>query len=106
MDQQNSESLRLWLAERRGRQVALAAHVGVRPTVVSAWISGRRPVPVEHAADIEVFSGGAVSRKALFPGDWQRIWPELAGSEPNQPPAPAHQARVAINSEAKEAAHV
>lgn len=117
MDQQNSDSLRTWLAQRRGRQVALAAHVGVRPTVVAAWISGRRPVPVEHAADIETFSDGAVSRKALFPKDWRRIWPEHEEAERlrgivaellerlrrYEPDAVAVSAPVAINSEAREA---
>lgn len=98
MDQQKFDSLRVWLAERRGRQVALAAHVGVRPTVVAAWISGRRPVPVEHAAGIEAFSGGAVSRKALFPTEWRRIWPELAEFEQKQPVVPAQQARAATEN--------
>ena len=44
------------------------------------------------------------TRGALRPDDWQSIWPELAN--PNTPPALASQAQVAINSEAKEAAHV
>lgn len=54
---------------------------------------------------IERESGGAVTRMALRP-DWREIWPELADTKPNQPPAPAHQARAAINSDdAQEAAH-
>ena len=40
------------------------------------------------------------------PDDWQDIWPELAESEAQQPPALTHQAPTAINSEAREAAHV
>jgi len=105
MEHKTIEALREWLAEKRGRQVSLAAHVNVRPSVVAAWVSCRRPVPVEHAAQIEAFTCGEVSRKALFPDDWSRIWPELAASKPNQPQAPAHQARVAINSEVTEGAH-
>lgn len=54
---------------------------------------------------IELESGGVITRPMLRPDDWQDIWPELADSKPNQPQAPAHQARVAINSEAMEAAH-
>ena len=58
--------------------------------------------------------GAPATRRDLRPDDWQDIWLELAESEPNQAPAPAHQARVAtetvaqeaINSEAMEATHV
>jgi len=39
---------------------------------------GRKPVPVVHGASIEAFTRGAVTRQAMFPNDWQRIWPELA----------------------------
>lgn len=105
MEHKTIEALREWLAEKRGRQVSLAAHVNVRPSVVAAWVSCRRPVPVEHAAQVEVFTCGAVTRKAIRPNDWSRIWPELAESDPNMPPAPAHQAQAAIKSEAMEAAH-
>lgn len=54
---------------------------------------------------LEMESGGVITRRMLRPDDWQDIWPELAESEPKPTPAPAHQARVAINSEAMEAAH-
>lgn len=50
---------------------------------------------------LEVESGGVIARPMLRPDDWQDIWPELADSKPNQPQAPAHQALVAINSEAQ-----
>lgn len=54
---------------------------------------------------IERESGGVVTRMALRP-DWREIWPELTETKPNQPPAPTHQARAAINSDdAQEAAH-
>ena len=101
--QQNS--LRCWADGGRGRQAALAEKLGMKPSVVSSWLSGRRPVPVAHAAAIEILTGGAVTRKELFPQDWRRIWPELAESEQNQAAAPANQAQAAINSEAKEGAH-
>ena len=105
MDNQSIDLLREWLGERRGRQVALAAHVNVRPSVVAAWVSCRRPVPVEHAAQIEEFTSGKVSRVALFPDVWRRIWPELAVSEQKHAQALTQQAQVAINSEAMEATH-
>ncbi len=76
----------------------------MKPSVVSSWLSGRRPVPVAHAAAIEILTGGAVTRKELFPQDWRRIWPELAESEEKQPGTGAHQAQGAINSEARQQA--
>lgn len=53
---------------------------------------------------IERETHGQVTRKDLRPDDWQSIWPELAN--PNTTPALSHQAQGAINSEAREAAHV
>lgn len=55
---------------------------------------------------IERETNGQVTRKDLRPDDWQDIWPELANSEQKQSPALATHAQAAINSEAKEAAHV
>lgn len=43
------------------------------------------------------------TRGALRPDDWQSIWPELAESNQNTPPALASQAQGAINSEARQA---
>ncbi len=57
---------------------ALGRCVGVSPALVYQWRTGRRPVPVEHCADIERVTIGEVSRRDLRPDDWQRIWPELA----------------------------
>lgn len=99
------ESLKKWLSAERGRGVRLAACLRVPPSFVTKMASGDKPVPLEHAARIEVFTDGAVTRKAIRPDDWARIWPELAESEQNQPEKPATQARIAINKEAKEGAH-
>lgn len=83
------EILKSWLAAERGRSLRLAQHLGVVPSFINKMASGERPVPSEHAASIESFTGGAVTRKALFPNDWQRIWPELAsGDAPNPAQAP------------------
>lgn len=75
------ETLKTWLDSERGRGTALAQHLNVRPPVVAAWISGKRPVPVGHGAAIEQFTEGAVTRQQLFPHDWRRIWPELAAND-------------------------
>lgn len=52
---------------------------------------------------IERETRGQVTRKDLRPDDWQDIWPELVESSAECPPALAHQAQVAINSEARQA---
>lgn len=74
-------TLKSWLAAERGRGVRLAAHLKVPPSFVHKMANGNRPVPVEHGAAIECFTHGEVSRPELFPGDWPRIWPELAAND-------------------------
>lgn len=72
------EVLKSWLIAERGRGVRLARHLGVPPSFVAKMSEGDKPVPVAHGAAIEQFTDGAVTRQAMFPADWQRIWPELA----------------------------
>ncbi len=72
------EVLKSWLIAERGRGVRLARHLGVPPSFVAKMSEGDKPVPVAHGAAIEQFTEGAVTRQAMFPNDWQRIWPELA----------------------------
>ena len=71
-------SLKDWLDGGRGRRTSLARHLAVVPSFVHKMASGEKPVPLEHAATIETFTSGEVTRKDLRPNDWQRIWPELA----------------------------
>ena len=85
-------TLSAWLDQERGRQQRLAQHLGLRQPVVAAWVSGRRPVPISHGAAIEQFTEGAVTRQAMFPNDWRRIWPELADGAANDPQPPATEA--------------
>jgi DNA-binding transcriptional regulator YdaS (Cro superfamily) len=77
--------LSTWLKSARGRQVALARHLGVSTPTVAEWVTSDRPVPLRHAAEIEGFTGGEVTRKAMFPHDWQRIWPELQAPTDTSP---------------------
>jgi DNA-binding transcriptional regulator YdaS (Cro superfamily) len=77
-------TLKTWLDSERGRQVGLAKHLGIASTYVWRIGHGLKPVPIQHAAGIEQFTGGAVTRKEMFPNDWQRIWPELT-QVPTQP---------------------
>jgi DNA-binding transcriptional regulator YdaS (Cro superfamily) len=69
--------LKSWLTAEYGRAHRMAKHLNVPASFVSAMADGRKPVPVGHGAAIEHFTGGAVTRQAMFPDDWQRIWPEL-----------------------------
>ena len=98
------ESLKKWLSAERGRGVRLAACLRVPPSFVAKMASGDKSVPLEHAARIEVFTDGAVTRKAIRPDDWARIWPELAESEQKPPAAPTTQAQAAINPQAPQPA--
>lgn len=73
--------LKSWTGAERGRLAALAKHLGISPPNVVAWITGNKPVPMIHAAGIEIFTCGTITRREMFPDSWQRIWPELAGAE-------------------------
>lgn len=66
-----------WLNAVAGRRVRLAEHLGVKAPVVSEWVTSKRSVPMVHAAAIERFTDGAVTRRDLFPDTCERIWPDL-----------------------------
>lgn len=66
-----------------GGRSELASGLGVTPAAVGNWKV--RGVPIEHCAEIERLTGGGVGRRDLRPNDWQRIWPELAANQPQQP---------------------
>lgn len=71
-------NLKDWALAERGRSAGLSAYLKVPPSFVSKMLSGEKPVPIAHGAAIEVFTGGAVTRREMFPDDWARVWPELA----------------------------
>jgi len=48
-------------------QAAFAKAVGVHPTFVSQWVTGRRPVPPRYCIPIEIAVRGAVTRHDLRP---------------------------------------
>lgn len=77
-------NLKEWIQKERGRQAALAKHLGVSPPNVVAWTSGEKPIPMIHAAGIEIFTGGAITRRDLFPDTWHKVWPELATTSASQ----------------------
>jgi DNA-binding transcriptional regulator YdaS (Cro superfamily) len=65
-----------YLSQERGRAAALAHGLGIKPPSVTAWIKGKKPIPICHGAQIEQLTGGQVTRQEMFP-DWERHWPEL-----------------------------
>lgn len=71
-------SLKSWLNAERGRGISLARHLRVPPTFVTRMAKGERPVPVEHGALIEEFTGGEFSRREYWGERCERIWPDLA----------------------------
>lgn len=79
-----------WAESDRGRISALARHLKVSPSFAHKLVHGKKPVPVEHGARIEAFTG--VSRMELFPTTWREIWPELAQVSKAAPEAnPQHE---------------
>ena len=62
----------------RGNQSYLAKKTGIAPAFINQIARGVRSVPVQSAAAIEEATNGAVTRKEMFPDDWEKIWPELA----------------------------
>lgn len=77
-----------YVKAERGRGASLAGAIGVHPVMVSQWVGGIKPVPIERCVDIERVTEGAVTRRDLRPDDWHRIWPELIG-QPGAPEVPA-----------------
>lgn len=67
-------------SEDAGGPTALARALKKSPSEVSQWISGRRPIPSACAGRIEKLT--TVTRRELFPEDWQEFWPELADTTP------------------------
>lgn len=59
----------------------VAQFLGVTAASISQWRS-RHHIPegqlMRIAARVERVSEGRISRRALFPDEWERIWPELA----------------------------
>ncbi|MGE3346074.1 MAG: YdaS family helix-turn-helix protein [Ramlibacter sp.] len=59
--------LNQWLQQQRGRQAALAAHLGMKPPTVSDWGAGQKQIPLVHCPAIQEFTGGAVTCEELRP---------------------------------------
>ena len=78
-------NLSTYLSQERGRQAALSKAIGAHAPDVSRWADGKRPIPFDYGAAIELATGGLVTRQEMFPDDWARLWPELASSATTPP---------------------
>ena len=71
-------NLHEYLSQERGRQASLAKAIGAHAPDISRWADGSRTIPFHFGAPIELATCGQVTRKEMFPCDWERLWPELA----------------------------
>jgi len=63
--------------EHFGTASALAGALGVKPSSVSQWRDGTRPLPLDRAMQIERATSGAVTCEELRPDvDWSRPEPQ------------------------------
>lgn len=68
--------LKTYLAKTGTSQNEFAKRLGVTQSLIWQWLNEVRPIPVERMPDIELASGGMVTRMDMHP-EWSRIWPEL-----------------------------
>ena len=78
-------------------QIAFAGRCSTTVGYLRKAASVGQPLREKLCAALERESHGYVKRIALRPDDWAEIWPELADSKPNPPPAPVPPAQAAIN---------
>lgn len=62
-----------------GSQTALATAIGVSSSFVSQCLSGVRPIPAIRCRDIEIATGGKVTRAQLRPDIYGELHDQEAG---------------------------
>ena len=76
------ETLKRYMASLSPRQKRdFAESCGTTINYLRKVMSTGSVIGPEICVQIEIQSGGAVSRQSLNPENWQRIWPELKGTE-------------------------
>lgn len=53
--------------EGRGALARLSEEIGIKPPIVSFWVSGQRQVPAERCPEIERITNGQVTCEELRP---------------------------------------
>jgi len=74
--------LKQYISEERGRASKLAKEIKVSPSYLSQMASGEAPISPKKSVEIEIKTGGLVSRKDTN-ADWEKIWPELKEQHPS-----------------------
>ncbi|WP_050476825.1 transcriptional regulator [Herbaspirillum rhizosphaerae] len=64
-----------------GKRRELAARCGTSFEYLRQIGYGNRPCSPLIAVCLERESQGVITRKMLFPDDWNKLWPELGGEE-------------------------
>lgn len=77
--------LSAYFESERGAQARLAKDASIHASLLSAWASGDRPVPINRCLPIERATDGRVTRQDLRPDDWHEYWPELSPLPPAPP---------------------
>jgi hypothetical protein len=67
----------------------IAKSIGTSPSYLSQMVHGRKPWAPQYCAAIERLTAGAVTRQALRPHDYWRIWPDLPAPDLPAPDLPA-----------------
>lgn len=73
----HSHLLDTYLSKASITSTEFARAIGVSPSFVYQWRTGRRPIPVELHASVERASHGQLLRAAMRPDDYWLIWPDL-----------------------------
>ena len=73
--------LKEYIDLEKGNRSRLAKALAVHAPDASGWASESRPVPIKYGYQIELHTGGLVTRKELFPETYQKIWPDLVDQE-------------------------
>lgn len=61
----------------RGEAANLSRELNEHPSNLSAWKTGKKPIPPYKCVLLENITGGLVTRKELRPNDYEKHWPEL-----------------------------
>ena len=61
--------------EKNGGQTEIAQKLGVTQGLISQWLKGKTRVTPERAKQIELVTGGVVTRQELRPDSWDETAP-------------------------------
>jgi DNA-binding transcriptional regulator YdaS (Cro superfamily) len=67
--------------ELGGGSKVVAQKLGLSYQMVQLWKIGKRKPTPTHGAQIELLTGGVVTRRDMFPDCWHEVWPELVGQQ-------------------------